>query len=225
MHSTGPMANRLNSSLSETSDSEIVLRLLSAVENNSSLTQRSLAKDLGIALGLANAYIKRCAKKGFIKIQQVPANRYAYYLTPNGFSEKSRLTTEYLSQSFLVFRRAREEYSRMLSMCVSRGNNKIAVFGGSDLSEIVLICARDFPVELVGIVKPGETGGEYLGIPVENSVADLKEFDVILFAELVDPQNSYESLASVVGGGRVLAPEFLNISIDRILKNSEEGEE
>ncbi len=219
------MANRLNSSLSETSDSEIVLRLLSAVENNSSLTQRSLAKDLGIALGLANAYIKRCAKKGFIKIQQVPANRYAYYLTPNGFSEKSRLTTEYLSQSFLVFRRAREEYSRMLSMCVSRGNNKIAVFGGSDLSEIVLICARDFSVELVGIVKPGETGGEYLGIPVENSVADLKEFDVILFAELVDPQSSYESLVSVVGDGRVLAPEFLNISINRIKKNSEEGEE
>ena len=219
------MANRLNSSLSETSDSEIVLRLLSAVENNSSLTQRSLAKDLGIALGLANAYIKRCAKKGFIKIQQVPANRYAYYLTPNGFSEKSRLTTEYLSQSCLVFRRAREEYSSMLSMCVSRGNNKIAVFGGSDLSEIVLICARDFSVELVGIVKPGETGGEYLGIPVENSVADLKEFDVILFAELVDPQSSYESLASVVGDGRVLAPEFLNISIDRIKKNSEESEE
>ena len=110
-------------------------------------------------------------------------------------------------------------------MCVSRGNNKIAVFGGSDLSEIVLICARDFSVELVGIVKPGETGGEYLGIPVENSVADLKEFDVILFAELVDPQSSYESLVSVVGDGRVLAPEFLNISINRIKKNSEEGEE
>ena len=67
------MVNRLNSSLSETSDSGIVLKLLSAVENNSSLTQRSLAKELGIALGLANAYVKRCTKKGFIKIQQVPA--------------------------------------------------------------------------------------------------------------------------------------------------------
>ncbi|MDG2033834.1 MAG: winged helix-turn-helix transcriptional regulator [Rhodospirillales bacterium] len=225
MISAGPMVNRLNSSFSETSDSEIVLRLLSAVENNSSLTQRSLAKDLGIALGLANAYLKRCAKKGFIKIQQVPANRYAYYLTPNGFSEKSRLTTEYLSQSFLVFRRAREEYSRLLSVCVSRGNNKIAVFGSSDLSEIILICARDFPVELVGIVTPGEMGSEYLGIPVKNSVVDLHEFDVILFAELVDPQSSYESLASVVGDHRVLAPEFLNISTDRIFKNSREDDE
>ena len=225
MISAEPMVNRLNSSLSETSDSGIVLKLLSAVENNSSLTQRSLAKELGIALGLANAYVKRCTKKGFIKIQQVPANRYAYYLTPNGFSEKSRLTTEYLSQSFLVFRRAREEYSRILSLCVSRGKNKIAVFGDSDLSEIILICAREFPVELVGIVKPGETISKYLGIPVKNSVADLNEFDVILFAELVDPQGSYESLASVVGNDRVLAPEFLNISTNRTSKNSMDDDE
>ncbi len=219
------MINRAKSTVPDNSDSAIILKLLSAIENNSALTQRSLAKELGIALGLANAYMKRCAKKGLIKIQQVPANRYAYYLTPNGFSEKSRLTTEYLSQSFLVFRRAKEEYSRILSVCVAHGKNKIAVFGGSDLSEIILICARDFPVELVGIVKQGETSGKYSGIPVKNSVADLSEFDVILFAELVDPQSSYESLASVVGSGRVLAPEFLNISTDRILKNSLESDE
>ena len=52
------------------------------------MTRRSLARELGIALGLANAYLKRCAKKGLIKIAQAPANRYAYYLTPQGFARK-----------------------------------------------------------------------------------------------------------------------------------------
>ena len=70
-----------------------------------------MAGDLGIALGLANAYLKRCVKKGLIKVSQVPANRYAYYLTPKGFAEKSRLTAEYLSVSFNLFRDTRAQFT------------------------------------------------------------------------------------------------------------------
>ena len=105
------MAGSKQSSQSMDSESEITLGLLNAINENSALTQCSLARDLGIALGLANAYLKRCAKKGLVKIAQVPSNRYAYYLTPKGFSEKSRLTAEYFSQSFKFFRAARVECS------------------------------------------------------------------------------------------------------------------
>ena len=54
-------------------EAEITLGLLNAVEENSAHTQRSMASELGIALGLANAYLKRCARKGLIKVQQIPA--------------------------------------------------------------------------------------------------------------------------------------------------------
>ena len=43
---------------------KIALGVLTSVEANSTLSQRALARQLGIALGLANAYLKRCAKKG-----------------------------------------------------------------------------------------------------------------------------------------------------------------
>ena len=43
-------------------EAEIILGVLTAVEENSRVTQRSVAKDLGIALGLTNAYIKRCVE-------------------------------------------------------------------------------------------------------------------------------------------------------------------
>ena len=79
---------------------EITLGVLNSINNNSYVTQRSMSKELGIALGLTNSYLKRCVKKGLIKVQQIPANRYAYYLTPQGFSEKSRLAHEYFSQGF-----------------------------------------------------------------------------------------------------------------------------
>jgi len=84
----------------------LTLEILQAIEGDSEVTQRHLASRPGVALGLANSYLKRCVKKGLIKIQQAPANRYAYYLIPKGFAEKIRLTAEYLSLSFDFYRRA-----------------------------------------------------------------------------------------------------------------------
>ncbi len=78
-------------------DARIMLGVLQAVEAGEVRSQRHLAAELGIALGLANAYVKRCIRKGLMKVSEVPARRYAYYLTPQGFAEKSRLTAEYLS--------------------------------------------------------------------------------------------------------------------------------
>jgi DNA-binding MarR family transcriptional regulator len=81
-------------------ENSMTLELLEAIEEKSDVTQRRLARELGVALGLANSYLKRCERKGLVKIHKAPANRYLYYLTPKGFAEKSRLTAEYLSASF-----------------------------------------------------------------------------------------------------------------------------
>jgi len=120
---------------------EITLGLLTAVEANSQLTQRSAAKELGVALGLVNAYLKRCIRKGLIKVKQAPANRYAYYVTPKGFAEKSRLTVEYLSVSLAFFRSARSQCSDLFAECVARGHTRIALAGVGELAEIATLCA------------------------------------------------------------------------------------
>ena len=76
-------------------EERIVLDLLNSVDDGAQ-SQRRIAEELGIALGLVNAYLKRCIKKGYVKVSEAPARRYAYYLTPKGFAEKSRLTVQYL---------------------------------------------------------------------------------------------------------------------------------
>ena len=45
-------------------EAKITLGLLNMVHDNEHASQRSMADGLGIALGLANAYLKRCVKKG-----------------------------------------------------------------------------------------------------------------------------------------------------------------
>ena len=131
-----------------------MLGLLESVERNGTQSQRDLASELGIALGLVNSYLKRCVNKGLLKVQEVPARRYAYYLTPQGFSEKSRLTASYFAHSFSFFRRARANCETVLAEAGSRNLRRVALAGASDLAEIMTLCARDYPLTLVAIVDP-----------------------------------------------------------------------
>ena len=194
-------------------EAEITLGVLNAVEQSSAVTQRSLAVDLDIALGLANAYLKRCAKKGFIKIQQVPRNRYAYYLTPTGFAEKSRLTAEYLSQSFNFFRSARNHCTEIMEQCAERGWTRVALAGVGDLAEIATLCALETEVLLVGVIEPnGHSQVEFAGLRVERTPEALGPLDVILITDMRAPQEMFDTLSKDFDASRLLAPRFLHVS-------------
>src|SRR4029079_13129242 len=120
----------------EAGDDRILLGLLESVERDGGQSQRRIASDLGIALGLVNAYLKRCVKKGLVKVSEAPTRRYAYYLTPRGFAEKSRLTVEYLSSSFSFFRQARADCMQVFATAKSRGYENLVLCGRSDLAEV-----------------------------------------------------------------------------------------
>src|SRR5881409_4317558 len=85
------------------------LKLLEAVEEDSRVTQRSLATKLGIALGLTNIYLKRLVRKGYVKCVNVQSNRLRYLLTPTGIAEKTRLTYEFMEYSLFLYGQVREQ--------------------------------------------------------------------------------------------------------------------
>ncbi|HUH83603.1 MAG TPA: winged helix-turn-helix transcriptional regulator [Stellaceae bacterium] len=202
-----------------TEDKAVMLGLLAAVERDSALTQRHLARELGIALGLANAYLRRCAKKGLIKMRQVPLNRYAYYLTPRGFAEKSRLTAEYLSTSFDFFRQARRDCAALLVASAERGWRRVALVGAGELAEIAVLGAAESGVEIVAVI---DADGER-SCAGRSVVADLTALDpgtvldAVIITDMRAPQACYEATllaaaARGLGAERVLAPQLLHIT-------------
>ena len=190
----------------------IPLGMWSAIEEDSSLSQRLLAQELGIALGLANAYLKRCVKKGWIKVQQVPANRYAYYLTPTGFSEKARLTGEYLSSSLEFFRYAREQSAALCALAAMRRIRRIALIGASELAEITALTALDSSVEIVGIVDPARAGGRLAGLAIVADLDALEAVEAVIVTDMRNPKRSFEQWARRLGDDNVLAIDILKIS-------------
>ena len=193
-------------------EARITLGLLNMVDDNSSASQRSMASGLGIALGLANAYLKRCVKKGLIKVAQAPANRYAYYLTPKGFSEKSRLTAGFLSQSFNLFRHARAEGAQLLEHCQTRGWRRVALYGLSDLSEIMTLSVRDYDIDLVQIIDPTAETSEFAGLPVSQTMPAAGDIDALILCNINTPQAAYDQACAGFPEDRVLAPAVLHIS-------------
>ncbi len=197
---------------SANSELEITLGVLNAVQENQSLTQRSVARDLNIALGLANAYLKRCVKKGYVKVRQIPKNRYAYYLTPQGFAEKSRLTAEYLSQSFNFFRLARDQCDDLFRTCAERGWTRVFLVGVSDLGEIATLCAREHPVTLHGVIDTSATEAELAGLPVVGDLDTLADADAAVITDFRNPQAAFDAVCRVLPRDRVMAPPLLNVS-------------
>ena len=193
-------------------EARITLGLLTIVDENSGTSQRSMAGDLGVALGLANAYLKRCVKKGLIKVSHAPANRYAYYLTPKGFTEKGRLTAEYLSQSFNLFRHARAEGADLFAHCQTRGWDRVALYGIGDLAEIMTLSARNYPIKLIGVVDHGPGTRGFAGLPVLAAFPDPRDVDAVIICDISEPQAAYDKICSSFPAERVLAPRFLNVS-------------
>ena len=204
----------------ETGDPEIVLGLLTSIERNSAITQRKLAGDLGIALGLANSYLRRCVRKGLIKIGQVPLNRYAYYLTPQGFAEKSRLTAEYLTVSFNFFRRARSDCAELLQECAARGWSRVALCGAGDLAEVAVLSAGESEIEVVCVIDAARAGGRCISVPIVADLAAAQQqgaFDGVILTDTQAPQRRFDELIASgpvfgLSAVAVVAPSLLGIS-------------
>jgi DNA-binding MarR family transcriptional regulator len=196
----------------EHENERIVLGLLSSVETDGARSQRRIAAELGVALGLVNAYLKRCVKKGLVKVHDVPARRYAYYLTPQGFAEKSRLTVQYLSDSFSFFRKAKDDCTRVLEQAKESGFSRLVLAGKSDLAEVAILCAVETGMSVIAIVDAGSQGSRFVGVEVFGSYSDVRGgFDAIIVTDVARTQTSYEFAVEAAGTDRVLVPALLGL--------------
>ena len=193
----------------------ILLGLLESVERDGAQSQRKLAADVGIALGLVNAYIKRCASKGLLKVSEVPARRYAYYLTPKGFAEKSRLTVQYLSSSFSFFREAKADCARLLGAAKARGLRRLVLAGKSDLAEIAILCALESDLSIVAVVDSTIASTRFLGIDVVGSYADISApFDAVIVTDFGHARAAFDDAIAHCSAKPVLAPALLGLTVE-----------
>jgi len=161
------------------------LQILEEIDNSHSPTQRDLAKRLDMSLGLVNSFIKRLARKGYVKITAIPRNRVKYILTPKGFAEKSRLTFEFIQYSLHFYKRALRNLQDLLNKLEERGVKKVVFCGANDLAEIAFISLKATDIKLTGVVDDLEKGKRFLDFTIK-PIGELSklEFDRIIITAI-----------------------------------------
>ncbi len=134
------------------------LKILDAFESNHDVSQRSLASDLGIALGLTNLLVKRLVRKGWVQASNIKPNRVRYLITPTGIVEKARLSREYFDSSLHFYRQTRSRIQSQFAALSSHWPNsgdaskRIVFYGAGEVAEIGYVCLPETDLELVGVV-------------------------------------------------------------------------
>jgi hypothetical protein len=187
-------------------EQKVMVHLLTEIEENPSFTQRGLASELGIALGLMNQYLKRCVTKGWIRASQISPRRITYFLTPEGFKEKSHMAIDYLARSLTFFRDARTQCNTLFEACHQKGWQKIALVGEGDLADIAQLVAQ----------------GKGLDVSVVDTRDDLMAYDAVLVTDVLNPQGTYDAIKDKVDSNRLLTLYLLHISRNPIVKGGAE---
>jgi DNA-binding MarR family transcriptional regulator len=171
------------------------LQILDELSGNDSLTQRDLSGRLGIALGLVNSYIKNLVAKGFITVKSIPPKRYAYYLTPKGFAEKTRLTYDLLHDYTRIYREARKTLKQLFLDLQQNGRKRIVFAGADEIAEIAYITLQETGMTLVGVVALEIPGAKFFGKKV-GQIESLKDmqYDCVIVSSYLQREAIHQAL-------------------------------
>jgi len=142
------------------------LRILEKVEEDVCQSQRAIARELNVSVGLVNSFIKRLSTKGYVKIATTPKNRIKYVVTPKGLLEKTRLTYNYLQLSYRFYTQARKKLNLLFKELEELNVRQIVFFGATDLAEIAYLSLHESSIELAAIVDDRNARKIIVGHPV-----------------------------------------------------------
>lgn len=145
------------------------------------MSQRTLAKELGIALGLTNLIVKRLIRKGWVRAILIRPNRVRYFITPAGIAEKTRMSRAYFESTVQFYRQTKDRIQQRFSVLSrmepdgrdGRQPARIVFYGAGEVAEIGYICLAERELALVGVVEASRAT-PFFGLNV-SSPEDLRE--------------------------------------------------
>ena len=96
---------------------EAHLKILKHIESNPHISQRQLAKELGVSVGKINYCVQALITKGLVKAGNFKRSSsklsYLYILTPEGIEEKTRLTASFLKRKIIEHEEITQEIAQL----------------------------------------------------------------------------------------------------------------
>jgi DNA-binding MarR family transcriptional regulator len=127
--------------------------ILVNLSDDACVTQRELAKRIGISLGSINLLLKKMIREGLIKIEKIPPNRAVYMLTPQGMLEKINKTFNYIKIHYIYISRTKDVLRDFFNRTVKKEDFINVLLGNDEISQLVKSVIEDIDTGNINIVK------------------------------------------------------------------------
>jgi hypothetical protein len=153
------------------SDNDYNRHILQAIATGAPVTQRSLAGEMEVALGLTNLLIRRLVNKGYIKMAGMGSRHIRYLMTAAGWEALGRATRVSLENTVHLYTQTREQIRTTLAAVSERcevdatGKKRVVFYGAGDVAEIAYVSLQSTDLTLVGVVDDRRTG-RFFDVPI-----------------------------------------------------------
>jgi len=122
--------------------------LLSAIAEDSLVTQAGLSARFGIAVGSVNWYIKRLVNRGYVKVSHLDRTRLQYDLTPEGMSVLSQRAHQYMKSSLQVYNDLRKKARALVREFHIKGIEVVYLEGSDEMMDIFRLTCLEAGIRL-----------------------------------------------------------------------------
>ncbi|MFC2061397.1 winged helix-turn-helix transcriptional regulator [Elusimicrobiota bacterium] len=137
--------------MSEISTKE--LKVIESISRNSTISQRGIARDIGVSLGMTNILIGRLVKKGYLKARKLNARKVSYIITPQGLKERTRKTYRFMKRSFSVIGRLSDNITEFAMKKYSEGKKDFIIVGKGELSDLTELVLNSLKKKDINVIK------------------------------------------------------------------------
>jgi len=196
--------------------------LLERLATEDAPSQRTLARALGVAVGLVNAHLKRCAADGLIEISGTRGRRHSYVLTEAGRGALRRLAALDLPAAGAGtegapgfspgapdwFATACASFDRLYAELAQAGKRRVVLAGIDALTEVAVLCSLGAGVRLLGVWRHAGRPVALRGV-ASILLDNLGNADAVVVATGTKPAQVYAALRRRLPAERIAVPDML----------------
>jgi DNA-binding Lrp family transcriptional regulator len=170
--------------VAERSNGELRELLIVELQHGSNVSQRALARRLGVAVGTVNRLLSDMVEAGYVRVFDRSVRPFAYKVTNDGERYQRQLSLEQYSTILGRIRRLEERIRLTLCELNERGVKRVVFYGAGEVMEATYPVAREVGLEVIGIVDDDATkvGLRKSGLVVEppRAINELKPDAVLI---------------------------------------------
>ena len=177
--------------------------ILDLIEKNKDITQRELARHLGIAVSMVNLLLDILEKSHLLIRKKESSKIVDYIITKQGFERRKLLNIWYLKASQDIYMKAKDNILIFIDHIINKGHKKILLYGAGEVAEILVRVLNEnkaIPLDILAVIDDSEIriNQNLLQLPIiSKEMIGQYDIDGILISSYTHQLKIKENLLSI----------------------------